>query len=310
MDLLSGSYSRMEQDMAGLFQVLWGSEDGFASAKTLTGTDDEPLIIPADQEQMVEKICTRPFAADIDHDGDLDLVVGNFGGTFYTFEGEGDGKFNPTPTPLKDKNDKLLRVANHSDPFLFDWDSDGDLDMVSGSSSGGVFLAMNEGDRESYAFAAFQEILPGIKSNYMEPKMGTDHLTQPQGSTRVWIDDVNGDGKFDLLVGDSVTITQPADGVEEDEVEELLDEWQKDYSKISMRFSAIYTRLEELGDEEETEASEESDEESDEEAELSEREKLEAEMEELSKSMNSAYEKREEIVSQDSTGFVWVYYQK
>ena len=46
-DILSGSYSRMEQAMAGLFQVLHGKEDGtFRRAEVLKGTDGEPLIIP------------------------------------------------------------------------------------------------------------------------------------------------------------------------------------------------------------------------------------------------------------------------
>ena len=39
-DILSGSYSRMEQDMAGLFQVLYGKGDGtFRPAEVLMGTD-------------------------------------------------------------------------------------------------------------------------------------------------------------------------------------------------------------------------------------------------------------------------------
>jgi hypothetical protein len=31
-DILSGSYSRMQNDMAGLFQVLYGNEDGTFTA--------------------------------------------------------------------------------------------------------------------------------------------------------------------------------------------------------------------------------------------------------------------------------------
>ena len=65
LDILSGTYSRQDQDMAGTFQVLYGSEDGFKVAEELKGTDGEPLIIPADEENMILKICTRPFACDI-----------------------------------------------------------------------------------------------------------------------------------------------------------------------------------------------------------------------------------------------------
>ena len=48
-DILSGSYSRMGESMAGLFQVLWGKSDGtFKKAAELNGTDGKPLIIPVD----------------------------------------------------------------------------------------------------------------------------------------------------------------------------------------------------------------------------------------------------------------------
>src|SRR5215472_13621153 len=56
----------MDKDMAGLFQVLYGKGDGtFRKAEVLKGTDGQPLIIPADgDQQLTEKICTRPFAVD------------------------------------------------------------------------------------------------------------------------------------------------------------------------------------------------------------------------------------------------------
>ena len=80
--------------MAGLFQVLRGQSDGaFQKAQVLNGTDDQPLIIPVEEKNWIENICTRPFAIDWDGDGNLDLVVGNFSGTFYVFKGLGKMEF-------------------------------------------------------------------------------------------------------------------------------------------------------------------------------------------------------------------------
>ena len=93
-DILSGSYSRQSSDMAGLFQVLWGQPNGtFKKAQILEGTDSEPLIIPTKtRDEITLTICTRPFAVDWTGNGNLDLIVGNFKGTFYRFIGEGKGR--------------------------------------------------------------------------------------------------------------------------------------------------------------------------------------------------------------------------
>jgi hypothetical protein len=115
-DILSGSYSRSGGSMAGLFQVLWGSENGFKKATALHGTDGAPLIIPADdKKEMTKKICTRPTAVDWDGDGDLDLVVGNFEGSFYLFRGEGSGKFAPEPEVMRCEGRDLRVSGAHSD---------------------------------------------------------------------------------------------------------------------------------------------------------------------------------------------------
>ena len=267
--------------MAGLFQVLYGKADGtFRRTEVLKGTDGEPLIIPTQgREQMTEKICTRPFAVDWDGDGHLDLVVGNFTGTFYLFRGQSQGKFAPEPEPIK-SGDSPLRIAGaHSDPFVVDWDGDGDLDLLSGSSNGGVQWAENRaGKGETPELGPFQPLIQsGPQIEYGRP-LGEDDLTGPTQSTRVWADDVNSDGKLDLLVGDSVTLVSPAKGVSAEEFEKRFAEWQEAFKAASAAFGSA------AGDE-----------------------KAQAKAnEEYSK----VYSRRAEFMHEDRTGFVWLYLQK
>jgi hypothetical protein len=280
LDILSGSYSRMDKDMAGLFQVLYGKADGtFRKAEVLNGTDGKPLIIPLNGQPMTENICTRPFAVDWDGDGNLDLVVGNFSGTFYWFKGEGKGKFHPKPEVIK-SNGKPLRIeGNHSDPFVIDWDGDGALDLISGSSNGGVQWARNRaGKGKPPDLAPFEWLIkPGRALKYGQLLREQD-LTGPTTATRIWVADVNGDGKLDILVGDSVTLISPAKGVSEKEFAKKFAAWEQAFESAQKEMNNL------TGDQ-------------------SKRAKAQEEY-------FRVYNQRTEFMVEDRTGFVWLYLQK
>jgi hypothetical protein len=281
IDILSGSYSRHEQDMAGLFQVLRGSKDGtFARAEALTGSDGEPLIITAEdvgnRRTMTDRICTRPFAVDFDGDGKLDIVSGNFAGTFALFRGEGQGKFSPKSTWLT-ANDEPLRASAHSDPFVIDWDGDGDLDLLTGSAEGGAYLFENVGTRKEPKFGKQRTLLEPAGHGGKGVKFGDAHVTAPQSSTRLWADDLNGDGKLDLLIGDMVSLMFVADGLDEASARKGLGEWEQ--------------RQRELLESNKPDSSKE-------------------EQESFRKAHAQLREERAKIVRDDRTGFVWVMYRK
>jgi hypothetical protein len=285
LDILSGSYSRMGRDMAGLFQVLHGKGDGtFRKAEVLKGTDGNPLIIPTNGEgQVTEKICTRPFAVDWDGDGHLDLVVGNFSGTFYWFKGQGKGKFLPKPELIKAGGSPLKINGGHSDPFVIDLDGDGDLDLVSGSSDGGIYWAENTaGKGKAPELKPFRPLIKPPPQVSPGQLLREEDLTGPTTATRVWVADVNGDGKLDLLVGDSVTLVTPAKGVSDAEFKKRYAEWEKAFKAVSSPPSLPD------GDE-----------------------KARAKAaQEYNKEYDRVYNQRTEFMREEMTGFVWVYLQK
>lgn len=270
--------------MAGLFQVLWGKADGsFAAAAVVNGTDDQPLIIPSKgEDDIIESICTRPFAIDWDSDGDLDLVVGNFAGKFHLFSGAGKGRFSPTSEPLL-ADEKPLKLtgehAMHGDPFVVDWDGDGDLDVLSGTSLGGVQWAQNTAGRGKLpVLKPFETLIaaPQPLTNESRPK----EVTAPAGSTRVWVADMNADGRLDVLVGDMITLVSPATGLSEEESLKRRKEWEA-------AFDALQKEAEQVGSQ-------------------TDQSKIDAVFERMS----AHHDKRAEFINEDRTGFVWLYLQK
>ena len=267
--------------MAGLFQVLWGQADGtFKTAAVLNGTDDQPLIIPIkDRSEQVENICTRPTATDWDGDGDLDLVVGNFSGTFYLFLGEGDGNFQPKSEQIMAGDNPLRIPGAHSDPFLVDWDQDGDLDLLSGSSNGGVYLAQNISEAgqqpELKQFEVLIEAGPPVA--YGQP-LNESELTGPVSATRIWVDDVNSDGKLDVLVGDNVTLISPVGGISKEEFQKKSEEWRKAFEAAASDPDLAST---------------------------DQKKQLAA-----NKRYRDLYNQRSKFMAEDRTGFVWLYLQK
>lgn len=243
----------------------------------MKGTDKEPLIIPIkDKSELTQNICTRPTAVDWNADGKLDLVVGNFEGTFYIFNGEGPGKLAPKPEPLMAGKERLRIKGHHGDPFIIDWDADGDLDVLSGSSEGGVQWAENTGGKTPALKQFVALIEPGQR---FEPGqlISEAALTAPAGSTRVWVDDVNGDGKLDVLVGDTITLVSMAKGISKAEYAQKLAKWKKSQSE------AAQATADAKGEKEQTAAR---------------------------RRLTEIFQQRTEFMHHDPTGYVWLYRQK
>ncbi|HLE56539.1 MAG TPA: FG-GAP-like repeat-containing protein [Rhodothermia bacterium] len=125
---------------------------------------------------------SAPELADMDDDGDLDLLVGEASGTLNYYRNDGSRSI-PEFTLVSDEFEGI-DVGRRSVPRLLDLDADGDLDLVVASESGETFFYRNEGTPSEHAFV-LDEARTIQLPFFAVPTFG----------------DLDGDGDLDLVSG-------------------------------------------------------------------------------------------------------------
>lgn len=107
----------------------------YAAGIKLTASDGKPLAM--DLEMIV------PIAFDWDRDGDMDLIVGDEDGRVAFLENVTEKKKAGANVPPRfaqpryfQQEADTLKCGALATPFGFDWDGDGDNDIISGNTSG------------------------------------------------------------------------------------------------------------------------------------------------------------------------------
>ncbi len=113
------------------------------------------------------------------------MFSGSYTAGLFYFLGQGDGT-HADKVSIKQTSGEPVNPESALGAKMFDWDGDGDLDVITGTISGPVYFIENEGDLKF--------------GKEVELTSNGEAISAPDGG--VCFGDFNGDGLTDLVLGD------------------------------------------------------------------------------------------------------------
>jgi FG-GAP-like repeat len=179
-----------------------GPLHGFVILFRNTASTEHPAYAAPEKLQAAGKTidvfgCPSPNFVDLDRDGDLDLLCGEFRDGFTYCENVGTRTAPRYAEPKRidaDDESPLVMDLEMIVPVAFDWDRDGDSDLIVGDEDGRVALVENTGRLASDRVPRFRH------PRYFEQEAETlkcGALATPFGC------DWDGDGDTDIVSGNT-----------------------------------------------------------------------------------------------------------
>lgn len=205
--------------------------DGYAILKHENGKDIN-----------IGKGCTVT-AVDIDNDGDFDLLLNSLYDGVFVVVNKGTKEqpvFENEVTVLSQIGADKIDYSSFAQ--LFDWDNDGDLDLIYATIDGDVLFCKGVDSKFSKP-----EYLIRFNENHNHAGLKNGEVPSFSGrNPRFTIFDYNNDGKMDIVMGTDVYITYTRTLSEDDLTKKaelqknrtlISEEWGKQQDKIMKRYN-------------------------------------------------------------------------
>jgi hypothetical protein len=181
-DLLVGNYGYYDTSYYDQFLILHSEYSGAAGLFRNTGTKEAPVF--RFEEKDVSGISAYyglkgiyPAIADLDGDGDMDMLLGNENGNLIFCRNEASGG-QPAEFVPADMNFQDIDVGEYSAPELFDLNGDQLPDLVIGEREGNLNYFRNTGSAETPLFTLMTDSLG--KVNVTDPDVSLDGYSTPR----------------------------------------------------------------------------------------------------------------------------------
>jgi len=184
-------YGRYTQGRCHIFINKGSNKNPIYDKSKLLMAKGEPAFVP-----ITCCIGFIPRFVDINSDGFDDVISGSYPGEIYLFMGLGNGQFDKSVI-INDSDGNVLNVAHSAAAEPFDYDDDGDLDLIISTRMNGTFLSINIGSKTKPDFSKAVEI------NLQKYDYVYKPLKEPRKShvSHVFPADWDNDGLFDLVCG-------------------------------------------------------------------------------------------------------------
>jgi hypothetical protein len=183
-----GTPSFADIDNDGDFDLFVGEFDGSINFYRNTGTASNPMFTLETENFASIDVGSSsiPAFADIDKDGDFDLIVGEHNGSTYFYRNTGTAS-SPSFALETSNFTSIIDVGYVSAPTFIDVDNDGDFDLLLGADTGKINFFRNTGTASNPIFTLETENLASID-------VGSASIPA--------FADIDKDGDFDLFVGE------------------------------------------------------------------------------------------------------------